>query len=48
MRLTCPNFLNRWEIGSHLAVLIGEEKPDTDHQQKQAPFDDSLYKANHK
>ena len=48
MRLTCPNFLNRWDIGSHLTVLIGEEKPDANHQQKQAPFDDSLYKANHK
>ena len=48
MRLTCPNFLNRWDIGSHLAVLIGEEKSDANHQQKQAPFDDSLHKANHK
>ena len=48
MRLTCPHFLDCWNVGSHLAVLIGEEKPNANHQQKQAPFDDALYKANHK
>ena len=45
MRLTFPHFLDCWNIGSHLTVLIGEKKPDANHQQKQAPFDDPFTKG---